>query len=237
MRIAMAAWLTLALVLVGISIGRASDRDETVVTGQGQLGRPRSAGRLFLARRQRDRHGQARHRPLHVPLPSARPQGQDSAQRGRGTRALHGSSGKRVREPPYAGPQNVSSFRITSPTMLFGVDAPAVRPTTTGPDGGSQSARDLLGSRRPSHGAPTGRWRSSSGRQQALRLGDVIRPHRSRRRSAPGCRCCCCCSRPPRASDRAAAASSSAMTASCRSCVALQIVSNARKCAASPASP
>lgn len=34
MRIAMAAWLTLALVLVGISVGRASNRDETVVTVQ-----------------------------------------------------------------------------------------------------------------------------------------------------------------------------------------------------------
>jgi hypothetical protein len=33
-RIAMAAWLTLALVLVGISVGRASDRDETIVTAQ-----------------------------------------------------------------------------------------------------------------------------------------------------------------------------------------------------------
>ena len=32
MRIAMAAWLTLALVLVGLGIGRASDRDEAVVT-------------------------------------------------------------------------------------------------------------------------------------------------------------------------------------------------------------
>jgi hypothetical protein len=31
-RIAMAAWLTLALVLIGMSVGRASDRDEAVVT-------------------------------------------------------------------------------------------------------------------------------------------------------------------------------------------------------------
>lgn len=34
MRIAMAAWLTLALVLVGLGIGRASDRDEAIVTAQ-----------------------------------------------------------------------------------------------------------------------------------------------------------------------------------------------------------
>ncbi len=32
MRIAMAAWVTLALLLVGFSVGRASDRDEAVVT-------------------------------------------------------------------------------------------------------------------------------------------------------------------------------------------------------------
>jgi hypothetical protein len=31
-RMAMAAWMTLALLLVGLSIGRASDRDETTVT-------------------------------------------------------------------------------------------------------------------------------------------------------------------------------------------------------------
>jgi hypothetical protein len=31
-RIAMAAWLTLALILVGFSLGRAADRDETIVT-------------------------------------------------------------------------------------------------------------------------------------------------------------------------------------------------------------
>jgi hypothetical protein len=30
----MAAWLTLALVLIGISVGRASDRDETIGTAQ-----------------------------------------------------------------------------------------------------------------------------------------------------------------------------------------------------------
>ncbi len=34
MRIAMAAWLTLALLLAGISIGRAYDRDETALTVQ-----------------------------------------------------------------------------------------------------------------------------------------------------------------------------------------------------------
>ncbi len=34
MRIAMAAWMVLALILVGLSVGRASDRDEAVVTAQ-----------------------------------------------------------------------------------------------------------------------------------------------------------------------------------------------------------
>ena len=34
MRIPMAAWLALALLLAGLSVGRASDRDEAVVTVQ-----------------------------------------------------------------------------------------------------------------------------------------------------------------------------------------------------------
>jgi hypothetical protein len=33
-RIAMAAWLTLALLLVGLSVGWANDRDETILTVQ-----------------------------------------------------------------------------------------------------------------------------------------------------------------------------------------------------------
>ena len=34
MRIAMTAWMVLALLLVGLSVGRAFDRDETVMTVQ-----------------------------------------------------------------------------------------------------------------------------------------------------------------------------------------------------------
>ena len=34
MRKAMAAWMTLALILVGLSAGRANDRDEAIVTVQ-----------------------------------------------------------------------------------------------------------------------------------------------------------------------------------------------------------
>ena len=34
MRLAMAAWLTLALLLVGLSVGWASDRDEAIMTVQ-----------------------------------------------------------------------------------------------------------------------------------------------------------------------------------------------------------
>jgi len=33
-RIALAAWLALALILVGIGVGRASDRDETILTAK-----------------------------------------------------------------------------------------------------------------------------------------------------------------------------------------------------------
>ena len=116
--------------------------------------------------------------------------------------------------------------------MLLGVEAPAVRPTVSGPDAGSQSElhrfrrlrrrrradRPVPDLRRPRPGSPDRRCERSA---------------RAPRRCAPGCRCCCCCSRRRRASGRAARSSSSATTASCRSCVALQIVSNARKCAAS----
>ena len=34
MRIVMTAWMVLALILVGLSVGRASDRDESIVTVQ-----------------------------------------------------------------------------------------------------------------------------------------------------------------------------------------------------------
>lgn len=34
MRIAMAAWMVLALILLGLSVGRANDRDEAVLTVQ-----------------------------------------------------------------------------------------------------------------------------------------------------------------------------------------------------------
>lgn len=34
MRIAMAAWVVLALILVGLSVGRASDKDEAIITAQ-----------------------------------------------------------------------------------------------------------------------------------------------------------------------------------------------------------
>lgn len=34
MRIAMAAWMVLALMLVGLGVGRASDKDEAIITAQ-----------------------------------------------------------------------------------------------------------------------------------------------------------------------------------------------------------
>ncbi len=50
-------------------------------------------------------------------------------------------------------PRNARIRSTTSPTTLFGVEAPAVRPTVTGPSGSQPSAA-------VSPGAPTGRWRS-----------------------------------------------------------------------------
>ena len=73
--------------------------------------------------------------------------------------------GSRIPDPRiptrFLYPQNDSSFRITSPTMLFGVEAPAVRPTTTVPFGGSHP-RDVSSMPEVVDGAPTGRWRISS---------------------------------------------------------------------------
>ena len=68
-----------------------------------------------------------------------------------------------------------------------------------------------------------------AGESEALGIGHVERRRVARRRCAPGCTCCCCCSRRSRGSGRARLLASRRMTASCRSCVALQIVSNARK--------
>lgn len=62
-------------------------------------------------------------------------------------------------QEPLAAPElaNLSSFSITWPTMLFGVEAPAVRPTTTGPVAGSH-ARVIDSRFAVVDGMPTGRW-------------------------------------------------------------------------------
>ena len=124
---------------------------------------------------------------------------------------------------------------MTWPTMLFGVEAPAVRPTRADP-WPAATPRDTRSWLAVVDGAPTGRWRIRRPRpgSRDRRCG---RSGPARRRSGRGCRCCCCCSRRRRASGRAAVQSSSAITASCRSWVALQIVSNARKWRGSSASP
>ena len=61
--------------------------------------------------------------------------------------------------------------------MLLGVEAPAVRPIIQ--RAGRRAASPRVTSSRPVvvDGAPTGRCRISSARHQALRLGDVERPH------------------------------------------------------------
>src|SRR5262249_22411173 len=58
-------------------------------------------------------------------------------------------------------------LQTTAPMMLFGVEAPAVRPTTIGPSTGSQS-RDAI-STNDGFGAPagrTGRWRMAVGERR-----------------------------------------------------------------------
>ena len=115
--------------------------------------------------------------------------------------------------------------------MLLGVEAPAVRPITTRPGRrqppfGHHFVR-LHRRRRADRPVP-----DLSRREQARRIGDVVRAHARRADPREVARCCCCCSRPTTIIRSTGSVSSSASTASCRSCVALQIVSKARKCVA-----
>ena len=119
--------------------------------------------------------------------------------------------------------------------MLFGVEAPAVRPTVTAAGGQPVPGHDLVDGRR--------RRRSDRAvsdfvlRHQARRFGDVVGPHAIGADPGEIARIAAVVARPRRSPDRAGCSSSKATTASCRSWVALQIVSNARKCSASAASP
>ena len=111
---------------------------------------------------------------------------------------------------------------MAAPTRLSGVDAPEVRPTDTGPVA-------TAATRPPSTSAfaPTGRCRISSGDTQAVGVGDVIgRPRRGADpRQVRGVAAVVAADDDHQV-DRLGRASS-ATTASCRSCVALQMVSNA----------
>ena len=70
--------------------------------------------------------------------------------------------------PGRPGRRNAASLESSAPTRLSGVEAPAVRPTASGPLGGSQPARDL--DLRP----PTGP------------VPDFVRRHQARRRRRCG---------------------------------------------------
>ncbi len=93
---------------------------------------------------------------------------------------------------------------MTSPTMLLGVEAPAVRPIASGPARRQPAPGDLLlaDRRRRRADRPVPHF---VGRNEAVRVGDMKGRAPARRRSGRGCRCCCCCSRRRRASGRAAA--------------------------------
>ena len=198
MRKLMAALITLALVVAAFAVGRAERPRRNRDDRPGQLGGPRDPGGLFHAGRQRHRRWRSRVRPLQVPVAPARPQGQGRAQRSRLVRSCHASSARQR----YG--RTSSSFLMICPTMLLGVEAPAVRPTLTWP-GRQPAPRRLLRVPLVVDGAPTGRWRTFVGRHQALGIGDVKRRYAVRADSAPDCRYCCCCSRRPPASGRAAA--------------------------------
>ena len=115
--------------------------------------------------------------------------------------------------------------------MLLGVEAPAVRPTTTRPSAGSQCSVDHFGRcgcrRRADRAMP-----DPVRRKQAARIGDVIGAHARRAdpRQVAGVAAVVAADHDHQIERLARRAALS--TASCRSCVALQIVSNARKCCA-----
>ena len=82
MRNAMLGWLVVALLLIAMSIGRAAEIDETVVTVQiTSADHELEEGYFSLGANGPD--GEARQRPVPVPVPAARPQGEDRPQRGR----------------------------------------------------------------------------------------------------------------------------------------------------------
>ena len=147
MRKLLTASITLALVVFGLTVSGANDRDEAIMTVQvssadheiqeaisrWEIAPPLSPSPVPTCTSSWSVSAAGRSRSC-----SARPAAPSS----------HGSSGR--------GPENASSFLITCPTILLGVDAPAVRPTLSGPDAGSQ--RSVVSSR-PTvvEGAPTGR--------------------------------------------------------------------------------
>ena len=102
------------------------------------------------------------------------------------------SPGGWIKEPPSAPsevrPRRARIRSTTSPTTLLGVEAPAVRPTVTGPAGSQRSA---AASRRA---PPTGRWRIARA-LDPVGAADVVGRAAAPRRCARGPGCCCCCSR------------------------------------------
>ena len=70
--------------------------------------------------------------------------------------------------------QNASSCLMTCPTMLLGVEAPAVRPTLSGPPATSPSSLPPVP---PSSRVPDRPVPHFAARHQAFRVGDVKRAH------------------------------------------------------------
>ena len=115
---------------------------------------------------------------------------------------------------------------IVSPILLFGVDAPAVMPIA--PAVGSQSVGPALALRADRLVAD----RAACPDLDAVGVLDVIRRHSLRLHSAARWQVLLELY-PPTTTITSSGSSSSASTASCRSCVAQQIVSNERNCVAS----
>ena len=126
MRKLMAALVTLALIVAAFAVGRASDRDETVMTVQVSSADHELLEGYFtlgdsatvMAKRGSDLYNflsRQRGRKVKLVLTEVGRSGAVAA------RALEQRSSR----------QNSSSFLMICPTMLLGVEAPAVSPTVT----------------------------------------------------------------------------------------------------------
>ena len=144
-RLVAMAVLAIALLIASFMVGHASERDEASLTVQVSSADHEMEEGYFSLGGYCDRDGEARNRALSLPVPKTRARRPDNAVGPRPPGTLDHRTVSRGASAPRRHPvsTNFSSRWITSPTMLLGVEAPAVRPTMTGRRGQPVAGRDL----------------------------------------------------------------------------------------------